>query len=246
MMSDDTTYQQPTLLSAASLASHTVTPGSDEARQMTEISGRNISELLPNSHPLGWLVKTFLASELPCSTTSYLTWKVQATPSKRLIFQLSHSMPDTSGTDYSLWPTPKANEPGMSAKTDTRGVEKSTHLTTQVALAEGMINRETGKLWRTPQAANATQGPKSAEKYERSLKTGESSITLTDQVRHEPSVWAAPQARDCRTGQQSRWENPERSRNLNDQAAQESSGQLNPQWVEWLMGFPIGYSDLGD
>jgi hypothetical protein len=197
-------WRQLTLSSAGSLdlASHTVTPGSDEARQMAATSGRNISELLPNSHPLGWLVKTFLASELPCSTTSYLTWKVQGTPSQRLIFQLSHSMPDTSDTDYSLW--------------------------------------------RTPQAANATQGPKSVEKYERSLKTGESSITLTDQVRHEPSVWATPQARDYRTGQRRRWENPERSRNLNDQVAQESSGQLNPQWVEWLMGFPIGYSDLED
>ncbi len=23
-------------------------------------------------------------------------------------------------------------------------------------------------------------------------------------------------------------------------------GQLNPQWVEWLMGFPLGWTDLGD
>lgn len=25
-----------------------------------------------------------------------------------------------------------------------------------------------------------------------------------------------------------------------------AGGQLNPQWVEWLMGFPIGWTDLGD
>lgn len=24
------------------------------------------------------------------------------------------------------------------------------------------------------------------------------------------------------------------------------TGQLNPPWVEWLMGFPIGWTDLGD
>jgi hypothetical protein len=24
------------------------------------------------------------------------------------------------------------------------------------------------------------------------------------------------------------------------------SGALNPQWVEWLMGFPVGWTDLGD
>jgi hypothetical protein len=97
-----------------------------------------------------------------------------------------------------MWPTPKANEPGMTAKTTGRGVEKSTHLTTQVALAEGIIDRKTGRLF------------------------------------------ATPQARDFRTGQQSRWENLKRTRNLNNQIG----GQLNPTWVEWLMGWPLGWTDL--
>jgi hypothetical protein len=25
-----------------------------------------------------------------------------------------------------------------------------------------------------------------------------------------------------------------------------STGQMNPEWVEWLMGFPIGWTDLKD
>jgi DNA (cytosine-5)-methyltransferase 1 len=25
----------------------------------------------------------------------------------------------------------------------------------------------------------------------------------------------------------------------------EASGALNPTWVEWLMGFPLGWTDLG-
>ena len=52
--------------------------------------------------------------------------------------------------------------------------------------------------------------------------------------------FATPQARDFRTGQKSRWENPDRSRNLNDQIG----GQLNPNWVEWLMGYQTGHTDL--
>lgn len=34
---------------------------------------------------------------------------------------------------------------------------------------------------------------------------------------------------------------------LNDQVAHlaGNSGSLNPEWVEWLMGFPIGWTDLG-
>jgi len=27
-------------------------------------------------------------------------------------------------------------------------------------------------------------------------------------------------------------------------ADQKTAGQLNPPWVEWLMGFPIGWTDL--
>lgn len=51
---------------------------------------------------------------------------------------------------------------------------------------------------------------------------------------------ATPQARDFRTGQRSRWGDPRRSQNLNDQIG----GQLNPPWVEWLMGWPIEWTDL--
>ena len=44
--------------------------------------------------------------------------------------------------DERMWPTPKAGACGMSAKTTGRPVEKSTHLTTQVALAEGLIGSD--------------------------------------------------------------------------------------------------------
>ena len=56
----------------------------------------------------------------------------------------------------------------------------------------------------------------------------------------QEAKFATPQARDYRTGQKLRWEDPARSRNLNDQAG----GQLNPAWVEWLMGWPIGWTQL--
>jgi hypothetical protein len=28
--------------------------------------------------------------------------------------------------------------------------------------------------------------------------------------------------------------------------AMKAGGQLNPMWVEWLMGFPLGWTDLED
>jgi len=38
----------------------------------------------------------------------------------------------------------------------------------------------------------------------------------------------------------------DRSRDRLDHAPQaaEGSGALNPTWVEWLMGFPTGHTDL--
>lgn len=62
--------------------------------------------------------------------------------------------------------------------------------------------------------------------------------------------FVSAQARDYRTGQAERWMNKKRSRNLNDQIAagenqtEDGSGQLNPAWVEWLMGFPTGWTEL--
>jgi len=53
-------------------------------------------------------------------------------------------------------------------------------------------------------------------------------------------MFATPQARDYRSGSLSRWNDPRRSRNLNDQVG----GLLNPSWEEWLMGWPTGWTEL--
>ena len=97
----------------------------------------------------------------------------------------------------------------MSAKTDQRGVEKSTHLTTQVALAEGMIDTETGRLWPTP-AARDWKSPGTEQGYAKRREKRQQAL-------NEEAAW----------GKQSGY----------------SGGQLNPEWVEWLMGFPIGWTD---
>jgi hypothetical protein len=59
-----------------------------------------------------------------------------------------------------------------------------------------------------------------------------------------PESWATPQTRDNRSGGAERWDNPNKSRNLNDQIATETAqnAKLNPRWVETLMGLPIGWT----
>ena len=88
------------------------------------------------------------------------------------------------------------------------------------------------RLWPTPKASDFKgSGPAGSKSAEHDLRKD----NLKGAV-----MYATPQARDFRTGQRERFEDPDRSNNLNDQIG----GQLNPMWVEWLMGFPLGWTDL--
>jgi hypothetical protein len=66
------------------------------------------------------------------------------------------------------------------------------------------------------------------------------------------NAWATPTAwlgrrNSHAKGDARRWHNPERSNELSDQvAATGTTGPLNPTWVEWLMGFPLNWTSLGE
>jgi hypothetical protein len=121
------------------LASHFPRPGSAEARKMTVTSGLKCSGLYHKPGPLGSLVKMLLESSAWNSTECFLTWKVKATPSNRLLFQLAPSMPNTDGTEFGLWATPK-NRDFRSAEGGAGEMRDSPDLNVQV------------KMWPTPQA----------------------------------------------------------------------------------------------
>lgn len=261
--------EQSTSFQEDSRASRLVQPGSAGAVRMTVISGRKCSELLKNFSQLGLLAKMLLESSTWHSTQCLLTWKAKVTKQGHLYFQLAASTPRISDTDAPLWPTPAAR--------DSKGANSTEHL------------QRDGKRNHADQLANAVK------------------------------LWATPQARDYRYGQAERWNNPNRSRNLNDQVklfptptqfdaacgdikgkeyngqtqhamkliqaaklyptpttgaglcggtgnyqqlraleadgtispeerrsmAAGNGGQLNPEWVEAMMGFPIGWTLSG-
>ena len=61
-------------------------------------------------------------------------------------------------------------------------------------------------------------------------------------------AWPTPTARlgTARGPQAKRYHDPARSNDLDDAvAASGTPGSLNPTWVEWLMGFPLGWTDCG-
>lgn len=212
-------YEQLTLFLEDSHASRLVLPGSEEARKMTVTSGRKCLELYGSSGPLGSLVRMCLESSIWHSTRCFLRWKTKVTKSNRLLFQLAVSMPRTKETVSPLWPT---------ATTDSATDRTSRHSQGGMPLALAV------KMWPTPKASDSKgTGPIGSASQIHDAKKGNLRGVVLE-------TFATPQARDFRTGQKSRWEDPKRSRNLNDQIG----GQLNPAWVEWLMGFPIGWTEL--
>jgi hypothetical protein len=104
------------------------------------------------------------------------------------------------------------------------------------AMCQGSLTPPRMKAWPTPDAHMGSGGrtSKSPPTGKRASGTKQQ-ITLNDAVK-----WATPTARDWRSGKASQATHDKNSRPLSEQAG----GSLNPTWVEWLMGWPLGWTDL--
>lgn len=124
-----------------------------------------------------------------------------------------------------LWPTPTVTNSGSGRI----NMSTSPQATPRPTLA--MMARK--NLWPTPRATDGNHGGPNA-------KDSSGNYALSGAVHH----WPTPTARDWRSGKSSAQTHECNSRPLNERAAQgQISGQLNPMWVEWLMGFPLGWTD---
>lgn len=92
-----------------------------------------------------------------------------------------------------------------------------------LALVRG---KKTRQMWPTPEASLASGGRVSKELGGKRPSGAKRSITLGTAVAHDQSSCEAESS--------------------SDDSHSTPSGSLNPQFVEWLMGFPIGWSELGD
>lgn len=124
------------------------------------------------------------------------------------------------------WPTPRATDAGRGGRGDLLAVVRT-----------GECSRR--KRWPTPKAS--VSGPD----YARVNRPSSGGDDLATAVARYPTPTASDHTRGC--------EGPEakiaRGRNpgvtLND-AINVSGGQLNPNWVEWLMGWPMGWTSMDD
>ena len=226
------------------------------------------------------------------SEKSLATWKALVIRLRGEYSQRVKSALLIRESESTSWPTPKANMPGMSAKTSGRPVEKSTHLSTQVALAEGMIDKKTGRLWPTPTTQEvrhlgATLTPAGrrlakdglathsvgladaiamdAQKTWRTPAVQESGITIERLVTKdggtprsgerlydkitERGSWPTPRTSDYKGPVKPetlllKGRNPMTNSLMDATQHISGAGHLNPDWVEWLMGVPTGWTEL--
>jgi hypothetical protein len=113
-------------------------------------------------------------------------------------------------------------------------------LAEQVKYGYPITDMREAKMWPTPTAHLSKEGAYPAE-FTRKTPT------LTAEVHMR--MWPTPQASDNRdrgnlgSGAVQR-RMAKGKQVMLSQSVSTTSGALNPEWVEWLMGYPIGWTDL--
>ena len=223
-------YEQLTLFPEDFPASRFPVPGSSEARTMTVTSGRKCSELYGNSGPLGCLVRMCLESSIWHSTRCFLTWKRKDTKSRRSLFQLAVLTPRTEETESQFWPTPS----------------------TGAGLCGGTGNFKT--LKRMAERGLIT------EEERRQLSQGNGGKTnpgllewLMGYEQQFTKMIPTPRASDYKGAASNRFyththTHTARYRHQLCELLEATPlgiiGRTNPEWTEWLMGYPIGWTEL--
>jgi hypothetical protein len=161
-------------------------------------------------------------------TSSPQTWPRSGMTSNGTAYQRQPSAPLTAATDGGAWPTPVRSDSGGSTGWGLRNV----------------VNGRPAwghDKWPTPRASDADKGGRGD--LLAMVRTGKPSGR-----KHWPTPTSWLGRRNSHTFIPSKLRHDGASVELTDAIGQDQpetvGGQLNPTWVEWLMGFPDGWTDL--
>jgi DNA (cytosine-5)-methyltransferase 1 len=163
---------------------------------------------------------------------------------------------ESGSSENEMWLTPIAHEQDMDIEKFKERMEKYNNGTTMPNLTMQVKS----KMWLTPSATNITERSEEGLKKREEMrnKSGRKTVppgSLAEQVKYgypitdmrEAKMWPTPTARDYK-GQNSMEHLLKNTRHQtqlpNRLKLMGVNGQLNPEWVEWLMGYPIGWTDL--
>lgn len=201
---------------AASPVSHSQPPDSEKDLRMNAIYGRKCAELLTSCGPLTCLGKMLLASSIWASTKRFLTWQKRDTLFSHSYFRLAASAHGMSASEL-LSSRLMFPTPLASDKGTNRDAQNL-----DVYLSENGVFRKknkSGAIWSLPlSAAVFYLTPIASDGFRSTLK---------------PTAYDPKKKNGNLSAQIMALENP-----ATDTAA------LNPDWVEWLMGFPLKWTDV--
>jgi hypothetical protein len=185
------------------------------------VFGANTRVSLANYDPATSSWRTSQLSLLEDSTGSSVTWPRSGMTRNGTAFPLVPLAPLTGGTGSGLLPTPRAqNGEQRNSQTWLRPTDQPQNLENAVARYP-----EPG-MWPTPKASPS--GPDYA-RVDREGSGGDDLATAVARTFKTPT--SAPFSHGGSGGE------------LHKKVAP-SGGPLNPQWVAWLMGFPIDWTSL--
>lgn len=195
--------------------------GSSDSQNLAQSLGNKLTERLPSG---GLMMPSW-------------TWKVRATPALRRYCQLVVSALPIEETGFGLWPTPTACENnGDADKKELRRQKAKIKWGKRTGNGFGYSLAERVRMWPTPRALS-------------SRGTGPSRTGNKTDLQTAVKLWPSPQASDHRD--RGNLSNPSVQRRLQigkqislSMVVSPTSGQLNPRWVAWLMGYPPEWEDL--
>ena len=194
--------------------------------KIRDTSGQSILDLSKSSSRIGLLEKTLVGILNSVSTPYYRTWRVKVTPLGRLVFQLLASVPTTKEKESGLWRTPDnlaggSNLPGIQKALDEGHLKRPSGQPIQIRLQDQV---KEPRLWPTPRAKEPGRTTKGFGRG------------LAELVEGKQQLFPTPTATE-RSGI-----NPKTGKGAG--LSKTIGGTLNPNWVEWLMGYPTGHTDL--
>lgn len=235
-------------------ANHSASPESSGELMTKEICGRQPQTLFGLSSLDPFCLKTCPEFAHTCPWSSETCVDLGMTFSDPYSLGLTIAEGRTEERGCGLWRTPDAGTHGNVATPSKCLLNGTARKEQQVRLVDQVTLRQ---MWPTPRAGKTTD-----ENEETWLKRHTEGKVSTPPLTLAVKIWPTPQNRDFRTGEGHRWLTPEeRSRNLNGavansvgykieknfstpSAATEQSGQLNPDWVEALMGWPTFWTSI--
>ena len=224
---------QQILLQEDSHANPSVLQEREREQTMTATSGMKLlesSESVNLDGSLGKMLKALLTSKKAWSSDRcVMTWKKKVSKSNVLLFQLQASVRGIKGKEFGLLHTPTATEIGMRSPAAMERRKKYRESIGRKTVPPGNLLEQIQMMFPTPAARDHK----------------DSTISKSHQNRNSDSLpitmmrmYGTPKAQDNRAALWDRGKG-----NLGEQVhgennARATGGRLNPEFVEFLMGYP--------